>query len=67
MIKFILVLICIKLGSSYPNGAPISVCTSMIPNHDVVPQQCQSKYAIQSAKSEYNSNEIIRSKIKHQV
>jgi hypothetical protein len=67
MIKFILFLICVKLGYSYPNGAPISVCNSMIPGHDVEPKQCQSKYIIQSSKSEYNSNEIIRSKIKHKV
>jgi hypothetical protein len=67
MIKFILFFICIQLGYSYPEGAPDSVCTSMMPGHDIVPKQCQSKYIIQSEKSEYNANEIIRSRIKYKI
>ena len=65
MIKFLLFVICIKLGYSYPEGAPDIVCDSMMPNHDVPPQQCQSKYIIQSDKSEYNINETIRSNNKN--
>jgi hypothetical protein len=67
MIKLLFFLIYIKLGCSYPQGAPNSVCTSMMPQHDVVPKQCQSKYIIQSEKSEYNPNEIIRSKMKYKI
>jgi hypothetical protein len=63
MIKLILILICVKLGHSYPEGAPNSVCISMMPQHDVVPQQCQPKYIIQSDKTQYNPNEIIRSNV----
>ncbi len=67
MIKLILFLICIKFGYSYPEGAPTGVCTSMMPDHDVVPKQCESKYIIQSENSEYNTNEIIPSKIKYKI
>lgn len=67
MIKFILILICVQLGHSYPEGAPNTVCTSMIPQHDVVPQQCQSKYIIESDKTQYNTNEIIRSNILNKI
>jgi hypothetical protein len=67
MIKLILFLICIKFGYGYPEGAPTSICTSMMPHHDVVSKQCESKYIIQSEKSEYNTNEIIRSKIKYEI
>ena len=63
MFKFILILICITLGYSHPDGAPNIACSSMMPQHDIVPKQCQSKYIIQSDKTEYNTNEIIRSKI----
>jgi hypothetical protein len=67
MIKFLLFLICIKLGYSYPEGAPHSECTSMMPQHDVTPKECSSKYVIQSDKSKYNANEIIRSNNKYKV
>ncbi|CAF1163143.1 unnamed protein product [Rotaria sp. Silwood1] len=60
MIKFILILVCIKLGYSYPEDAPNSACTSMMLHHDVVPKQCQPKYIIQSDTSEYDINDIIR-------
>jgi hypothetical protein len=65
MIKLILILIYVQLGHSLPGGAPDSVCTSMMPrHHDVAPKQCQSKYIIQSERSDYNTNEIIRSNLK---
>jgi len=67
MIKFIFFLIFIKLANGYPSGAPSSVCISMMPEHDVAPKQCQSKYTIQSEKPEYDTNDIIRSKIKDQI
>lgn len=67
MIKFILFLICIKFGHGYPEGAPSSVCISMMPQHDVTPKPCQSKYIIRSDKSEYDTNDRIRSKIKDQI
>ncbi|CAF3697979.1 unnamed protein product [Rotaria sordida] len=60
MLKFILILICIKLGYSYPEDAPNSTCITMMLYHNVVPKQCQSKYIIQSETSEYNINDIIR-------
>ncbi|CAF4085300.1 unnamed protein product [Adineta steineri] len=61
MFKFIVLLsICIKYGYSYPEGAPQSVCNTMMPNHDIPIQQCQPKYIIQSDKSEYNTNDIVR-------
>ncbi|CAF3082951.1 unnamed protein product [Rotaria sp. Silwood2] len=60
MIKFILIVACIKLGYSYPEDAQNNVCTSMMPRHDAVPKQCQSRYIIQSETSEYNINDIIR-------
>ncbi|UJR28575.1 hypothetical protein I4U23_009808 [Adineta vaga] len=60
MIKFILLLICIKYGYSHPDGAPDSVCDTMMPHHNVAPKQCETKYIIQSDKSVYYPNDIIR-------
>ncbi|CAF3848926.1 unnamed protein product [Rotaria magnacalcarata] len=60
MIKFIFILISIKLAYGYPDDAPNSICTVMLPHHDVSPKICQPKYIIQSDTSEYDINQIIR-------
>ena len=62
MIKSILILfLYFQIGSSYPDGAPERVCNSMMPYHDVTPQQCHSKYVIQSNKPDFETNDIIQS------
>ncbi|CAF4463078.1 unnamed protein product [Rotaria socialis] len=65
MIKFIFILISIKLAYGYPDGAPNSICTVMLSHHDVSPKICQPKYIIQSDTSEYDINQILRSNIIH--
>lgn len=63
MIKLILFSILIELANGFPDGAPNSVCMSMMPQHDVASKECQLKYVIQSDKSEYSPGDIIRSRI----
>lgn len=55
-------LIYIKYGYNYPTGAPDDACTTMMPGHGVNSQTCSSKYTIQTDKTQYYTNETIRSK-----
>ncbi|CAF3874465.1 unnamed protein product [Rotaria sp. Silwood2] len=56
----VFVLTSIKPGHSNPGGAPVRVCASMIPNHgNTAPQQCSSKYTVESDKSEYYASDTV--------
>ena len=61
MIRFLLVLICINYGYGYPEGAPTEICDTMMPNHHVAPKQCENKYIIETDKSEYYPDDVVRS------
>lgn len=62
-LSIVILLILIKYVSSHSMGAPNTVCDSMTPGHTGVSSQaCSSNYTIQSDKSQYYSNETVRSK-----
>ena len=60
-----IVLIFVQHGESRSNDIPISSCQTMNPEHRTISSQpCSSKYIIQSDKSEFYTNETVRSKCK---
>jgi hypothetical protein len=58
------VLIYIKSTYHYPTGAPTQACTTMIPGHNVSSQACSANYIIQADKTQYYTNDTVRSKYK---
>ncbi|CAF1038240.1 unnamed protein product [Rotaria sp. Silwood1] len=45
---------------SYPDGAPINTCSSMMPFHGVNSRPCQSNYVIEANKYQYSSDDTIQ-------
>lgn len=61
--SILILLILFNYANTSPDGAPAGACSSMTPGHiNVFSQACSSNYIIQADKTEYYSNDTVRSK-----
>ncbi|XP_053329860.1 putative defense protein 3 [Spea bombifrons] len=62
--KILILITLVKMSSQYPNGAPISVCQTMIPGHQgIFPQPNPAPYIFKISSTSYKNGKPIRVQI----
>ena len=59
---FVMVLL-FAVVAAYPDGAPLSVCDSMMPKHGAAPQKSRSPYTITLNATTYSPKDVINGNV----